>query len=84
MRYADRDNVEIAFDEFCQEQPNHRVARTTIGDCIVSTVWTGIDTGDGFIFETLVMSAQQIERQVRYRTELEALAGHMECVEDLT
>ena len=84
MRYMDRDNVEITFDEFCQEQPNHRVARTTIGDCTVSTVWTGIDAGDGFIFETLVMSAQQIERQVRYRTELEALAGHLECVKELT
>ena len=84
MTYVDRDNEEITFDEFCEEWANRRVARTTIGDCTVSTVWTGIDTGDGFIFETLVMSAQQIERQVRYRTELEALAGHLECVKDLT
>ena len=84
MRYVDRDNLDITLDEFCQEQANNRVARTTSGDFTVSTVWTGIDIGDGFIFETLVMSAQQIERQVRYRTELEALAGHMECVEDLT
>ncbi len=84
MRYADRDNLDITLDEFCQEQANHRVARTTIGDNTVSTVWTGIDTGDGFIFETLVMSPKQIERQLRYRTELEALAGHLECVKDLT
>ncbi len=84
MRYADRDNLDITLDEFCAEQANHRVARTTINDNTVSTVWTGIDSGDGLIFETLVMSPQQIERQVRYRTELEALAGHLECVKDLT
>ncbi len=84
MRYADRDNLDITLDDFCQEQANKRVARTTIGDCTVSTVWTGIDTGDGLIFETLVMSPRPIERQVRYATELEALAGHLECVKELT
>lgn len=84
MRYADRDNVDITLDEFCQEQANNRVARTTIGDCTVSTVWTGVDSGDGLIFETLVISPRPIERQVRYATELDALAGHLECVRDLS
>jgi hypothetical protein len=62
-----------------------RVAKDTIGDSDVSTVWLGLDHGWGYagapvIFESMVFRGGNEEDCVRYSTEADALAGHAELV----
>ncbi len=83
MRYVDRDNNEISFAEWTNEQVNRRVANTKINDrCRVSTIWLGVDSGDGLIFETMIEANNQIAKSRRYETEFNALYGHYECVRE--
>jgi hypothetical protein len=49
--------------------------------CTVSTVWVGVDAGDGRIFETAVIVGGDVEASQRYRTELDAVKGHVRWVE---
>lgn len=67
-------------DDYCT------IARDTIGDVLVSTVWLGLDysgfdSGPPVIFETMVFP--EGERR-RYATETEAVAGHEAIVRQLT
>lgn len=61
---------------------NRRVAETTIGRRLVSTVFLGIDhsfgEGPPLLFETMVFGAPSYNDQVceRYSTKADALAGH--------
>lgn len=61
-----------------------RVARTELGDVLVSTVWLGLDHSFGMglplIFETMIFGGPHDEWQDRYSTEVEALAGHERVV----
>lgn len=55
------------------------VAKTYVGRVgHVSTIWTGVDHGDGLIFETMIFPQHpaMLELQWRYRTEREARDGH--------
>jgi len=60
-----------------------RVAYSKLNDCVISTVWTGLDnfqklTGMPMTFETMVFpldSFQDMDGN-RYATEEEALLGH--------
>lgn len=61
-----------------------RVARTTVGESDVSTVFLGLDHnwGDGrpLIFETMVFGGKYDQECERYSTEAEAVAGHARWV----
>jgi hypothetical protein len=63
------------------------VAKTTIGDARVSTVWLGLDHqfGDGppLIFETMIFGGEHDQDQWRYSTEDDATAGHERVVQAL-
>lgn len=60
-----------------------RVAYTRLGNCVISTVWTGLDSfqklrGLAMTYETMVFpvdSFNEIDMN-RYGTEEEALLGH--------
>ena len=80
MRYVDRNNNDISFDQFCR-MSDDRVAVTKMDRCTVSTVWVGVDAGDGRIFETAVIVGGDVEASERYRTELDAVKGHVRWVE---
>ncbi len=77
----------IATDSESFEKLN-RVALSTRGEVIISTVFMGINHGDitgelpPLIFETLVMGGEYHGAMVRYSTEAEALAGHDDAVEE--
>lgn len=77
------------------DEAYRRVASTTVGPYLVSTVWLGVDHGHGapggpVAFETMVFAADTTIGTVgeavvdldcrRYRTEAEARAGHDETV----
>ena len=79
MRYLDRDGREITLDQFATE-PCNRVAVTKLERCTVSTIWTGLDVGDGLIFETLIICGGEVEDSERYATELDAARGHLRWV----
>lgn len=60
---------------------NKVVARTEIGDTLVSTVFLGLDhnhadTGPPLLFETLVMGGPNDQDMYRYRTWDKAIEGH--------
>ena len=83
----DRDGHPVTIDQWIQAfKPDDRiVARTEIGETLVSTVWLGLDHGSGggppLIFETMTFPDDRGEsEQVRYSTEEEALAGHAAIV----
>jgi hypothetical protein len=63
------------------------VAKTTVGDADVSTVWLGLDhrfgAGPPLIFETMVFGGEHDQGQWRYSTEEQALAGHERVVKAL-
>jgi hypothetical protein len=80
MRYVDRNGNDISFDQFCR-MTEARVAVTKMDRCTVSTVWVGVDAGDGRIFETAVIVGGDVEASERYRTELDAVKGHVRWVE---
>lgn len=58
-----------------------RVARTEVGEFVVSTVWLGLDhdylTGRPVIFETMVFGEPWNNEMARYSTEEEAMIGHL-------
>lgn len=65
----------------CGDDAYRRVAKTDVGDVLVSTVWLGIDHAFGgggppVIFETMVFGGPLDEECDRYSTEAEAIAGH--------
>jgi hypothetical protein len=66
------------------ETNDRKVARDTIGDVCVSTVFLGIDHrfGDGppLIFESLVFGGPLDQEMRRYSTWDEAVAGHAELL----
>ena len=80
MRYLDRNNNEVSFDQFCQILET-RVAVTKLQECTVSTVWVGVDAGDGLIFETAILVGGDVRETARYVTELDAVRGHLRWVE---
>ena len=80
MRYVDRNNNDISFDQFCR-MTDDRVAVTQMDRCTVSTVWVGVDAGDGRIFETALLVGGDVEASERYATELDAVRGHLRWVE---
>ena len=62
-----------------------RVARTTVGEWEVSTVWLGLDhsfmeDSPPLIFETMIFGGEWDTECWRYSTEAEALEGHQEAV----
>ena len=82
MTYIDRDGQPLTLTEWASQLGGSRVARTTVGDAEVSTVWTGV-SDSGHIFETMIFGGPYNERSIRYRTELDALKGHLGVVADL-
>lgn len=68
------------------ETANRAVAKTKIGDILVSTVFLGLDhnfsdEGDPLLFETLVFDSEgEGGEMLRYFTWDEAEAGHKEMV----
>lgn len=65
---------------------NRRVAETTVGDSVVSTVFLGIDhrfgeTHQPQFFETMIFGGVRHEEMYRYATWDEAEAGHWGVVE---
>jgi hypothetical protein len=94
--YYDRQGNPISFLRFgiLREPPSEYpiVAKSQIGDILVSTVWLGIDHNFGgrfgsrpLIFETMVFSgaeSEEIEMR-RYATEDDARAGHAEVVDEV-
>ena len=68
------------------ETANCRIARTTIGEVEISTVFLGIDHSFGFskktiLFETMVFGRELDGEQERYATWEEAEQGHKEMVD---
>jgi hypothetical protein len=86
--YYDRDGNPLTLMEWSRkfEDPSYqRVARETVGDYDVSTVWLGADHGHGDelqIFETIVFGYDD-EWIERYATLEEAESGHAGIVEKL-
>ena len=80
MRYVDRNNSEVSFHQFCQSH-DARVAVTKLKECTVSTMWLGVDAGDGLIFETAILVGGAVQETGRYATELDAVRGHLRWVE---
>lgn len=66
-------------------QEYRRVAKSSVGEYDVSTVWLGLDHGWGdgppLIFETMVFGTGPMDQEcVRYSSEAEARNGHAEMV----
>jgi hypothetical protein len=63
------------------------VAKTTVGDAEVSTVWLGSDhsfgEGPPLIFETMIFGGEHDQYQWRYSTEEQARTAHERIVEAL-
>lgn len=66
------------------ETADRRVAKTTIGEIDVSTVFLGIDHSFGdrvpILFETMVFGGELDERMERYATWQDAEEGHRRWV----
>jgi hypothetical protein len=87
--YYDRQGNPMTWDEWVKGykddfESTRRVAKTTIGDMFISTVWLGLDHGlpdtPPLIFETLIMGGVMDQNMWRYSTEEEAVAGHEQAV----
>lgn len=83
----DRDGKPLEFMEWAikmNDAEYKRVARTELGDVLVSTVWLGLnhswDDGPPLIFETMIFGGPHDDWMDRYSTEAEALAGHERVV----
>lgn len=91
IRYYDRDGSQLPHDwtKSAADGSNtdNRVARTTIGDITVSTVWLGLDHahGDGppLIFETMIFGGDHDQLCIRYQTEEHAMRGHLATIDAL-
>lgn len=61
------------------------IARDTVGDAVVSTVFLGLDHqfGDGppLVFETMIFGGEHDQEQWRYSTIEEAREGHDRAVQ---
>lgn len=93
MHY-DRDGNPITLERWIElyeaDPESRRVAKTTIGSYLISTVWLGLDHsmfGDPpLIFETMVfptVAGEMVPTEYdcwRYSTEADARAGHEEVV----
>jgi hypothetical protein len=85
-RYVLRGHEAVATDDSREwarmwEKPDsRRVAKDTIGEAEVSTVFLGLDHnwlgGRPLLFETMIFGGPYNERQWRYSTWEEAEAGH--------
>lgn len=84
MRYRDRDGQPLTLKQWSERLPDQRVALTQLPSCVVSTIWVGVDVGDGLIFETVVLRGGDVTDCERYATELEAVEGHLRCVRSLS
>lgn len=72
-----------------EDSESRRVAKTTVGDADVSTVFLGIDynwTGKGppLVFETMIFGGNYDQETWRWSTWNEAEAGHTRIVAALT
>lgn len=80
--YYDRDGSPLDLMEWAEKftPDRQRVAKTTIGEAEISTVWLGLDHsfsgGPPLIFETMVFGGPLDQEQDRYTTEEKARAGH--------
>ena len=67
------------------ETSDRRVAKDTIDDVKVSTVFLGLDHNFGgdtpILFETMIFGGEHAEYQDRYATWDEAVAGHKTAVD---
>ena len=85
--YYTRAGDPLSFAEFVAtivKDRQKRVARTTVGDTYVSTVFLGLDhacEGPPMIFETMIFGGDRDQDCWRYSTEEEARAGHAKAVE---
>lgn len=68
-----------------RKKADRKVAKDTVGDSEISTVFSGVDhqfgVGPPVLFETLVFSGSLDRKVVRYSTWEEAEAGHRAMVE---
>jgi hypothetical protein len=66
------------------EKQDRRVAKDTVGDVEISTVFLGLDHAWGeslpMIFETMVFGGELDQEQVRYSTWEQAEVGHRAMV----
>lgn len=87
MNYYSRDGEPISVADWGRQRSGKRVARTTVGDIEVSTVWLGLDHGFGsvmLIFETMTFGGDLDGQDCwRYETEEEAVRGHLTIVDAL-
>jgi hypothetical protein len=82
--YYDRDGHEIDLSEWAAKLSNNRIARTTIGDAEVSTVWVGLCHNNyRLVFETMIFGGPHGGEKTRYSSELDAIKGHIATVEAL-
>ena len=69
----------------CFRNANRKVAKDTIGDSVISTVFLGLDHSFGYgpplLFETLVFGGKLDQEMDRYTTLEEAEKGHLAMVE---
>ena len=60
----------MTWAEFFEDNNNRRVAKDTIGDATISTVFLGIDhnfgEGEPLLFETMIFGGQHDQYQERY------------------
>ncbi len=67
------------------ESADRHVAKTDIGDIIVSTVFLGLDhsfgEGEPLLFETMIFGGNSDEEMQRYSTWEEAEKGHQNAIE---
>jgi hypothetical protein len=77
------DGVPVAVEDSDYRELLHNertVAKDTVGDSDISTVFLGLDHGWGdgppVLYETMVFGGAMSDEQVRYCTRQEAIAGH--------
>lgn len=67
------------------DKANRTVAKTEIGDVLISTVFLGLDhnwgAGPPLLFETMIFGGELDQEQERYSTWDEAEEGHKKMVE---
>jgi hypothetical protein len=89
IEYYSRDGSPMSRDEWAAAMASdfddtRRVAKDTVGDVEVSTVWLGLNHqyGDGppLIFETMVFGGELDGEQWRDATEAEAYETHKHAV----